>query len=284
MFPGTCTNPTRVGEALPQRPCRAVPDDALPYAHWMVGQRVLVLAGTTEARLLAQQLTDSGIEVVVSLAGRTAATERLAGETRSGGFGGVSGLSQFVRSKQITAVVCATHPFAAIMPFHAAAACASTSTPLLRLLRPAWSQVVGDRWITVADLRSAARALVDLGARRVLLTTGRQELRPFADLGDIAFTIRSIEPPDVRGFTTVDVVLDRGPFTVDGEHALLVERSIDVVVSKNSGGSSTAAKLVAAREAGIPVVMVARPPGPDMTTVMSVDAAVVWLERNTGSG
>lgn len=243
----------------------------------MSGSRVLVLAGTTEARLLAGRLVGSGSDVVVSLAGRTTSTEVLAGEVRSGGFGGASGLARFVRERGITAVVCATHPFAALMPFNAADACARTGTPLLRLLRPAWTAVAGDRWIPVDDLEHAARALEVLGARRVLLTTGRQELGPFARLGHVEFTIRSIEPPDISAFTHASVLLERGPFTLESERQLLVDRSIDAVVSKNSGGTATAAKLDAARETATTVVMVERPAGPRVHTVESVDDAVRWL-------
>lgn len=255
------------------------PTTARPTLATMPRTRILVLAGTTEARLLAERLHDTGHEVIVSLAGRTSSTRHLAGEIRSGGFGGAPGLARFIADRAVTTVVCATHPFAARMPFNATDACAITGTPLIRLLRPAWHPVDGDRWVTVADLDRAADALITLGSRHVLLTTGRQELRPFAALGDISFTVRCIEPPDVTGFARADVVLDRGPFTVQAERALLAERSIDAVVSKNSGGAATAAKLVAAREARVPVVMVERPMAPAVHTVERNDDVIEWIVR-----
>ncbi|MCU1392336.1 MAG: cobalt-precorrin-6A reductase [Ilumatobacteraceae bacterium] len=243
----------------------------------MPGPRVLLLAGTTEARQLARRLVDAGSDVVVSFAGRTSTTASIAGTIRSGGFGGADGLAAFVAAEGIGAVVCATHPYAARMPFNAAAACAALDRPLIRLLRPPWTSVPGDRWVEVDDLDAAAAALVDLGALRVLLTTGRQELAPFAHLAGIEFTVRCIEPPDLRDFAHATAILERGPFTVGSEAALLADRAIDVVVAKNSGGSATEAKLAAARDAGIPVVMVRRPPAPEVPTAATVDEVLDWL-------
>jgi precorrin-6A/cobalt-precorrin-6A reductase len=245
--------------------------------HSTSAHRVLLLAGTTEARLLARRLVDADVDVVVSFAGRTTKTASVPGEHRSGGFGGADGLAAYIAQHAIAAVVCATHPFAARMPFNAAAACASVDRPLARLLRPEWVAEAGDRWIDVDDLDHAAAALGDLGARRVLLTTGRQELAPFAQLDDIEFTVRSIEPADLGAFRQAATILERGPFTVESERALLTARSIDAVVSKNSGGSATAAKLVAARQLGVPVVMVRRPACPAVHTVSTVDEVLDWL-------
>jgi len=245
--------------------------------HSTTARRVLLLAGTTEARLLARRLVDAEIDVIVSFAGRTSKPAAVPGEHRSGGFGGADGLATYIAQHAIAAVVCATHPFAARMPFNAAAACAAVDRPLIRLLRPAWVPVAGDHWIDVGDLDQAASALANLGARRVLLTTGRQELAPFAHLDDVEFTVRSIDPADLAAFSRATMILDRGPFTVDSERALLTERGIDAVVSKNSGGSATAAKLSAARELGIPVVMVRRPDGPPVHSVSTVDDVLDWL-------
>jgi precorrin-6A/cobalt-precorrin-6A reductase len=238
---------------------------------------VLLLAGTTEATQLAETLVADGVDVLSSLAGVTAKPARRAGRTRSGGFGGVEGLIRHLREHPVDAVVDATHPFAAVMPFNAAAACAATGTPSCRVIRPAWEPVDGDRWIDAADLPAAAEALAGLGARRVLLTVGRQSTWAFADL-DAWFLIRAIEPPDV---VPVDheLLLTRGPFDVASEAALLHEHAIDAVVTKNAGGKATAAKLHAARLAGVPVVMVQRPPQPEVTIVDGVEQAVAWLAQ-----
>jgi precorrin-6A/cobalt-precorrin-6A reductase len=149
--------------------------------------------------------------------------------------------------------------------------------PRLRLLRPPWRPQPGDDWREVADLAAAAAAVAGLGARRVLLTTGRLALGPFGGITGVHFVVRSVEPPDppLPGATSL---LARGPFTVEGETALLHEHRIEALVTKNSGGGATAAKLTAARTLGLPVVMVRRPPAPSGPVVATPEAAVRWLE------
>jgi precorrin-6A/cobalt-precorrin-6A reductase len=240
--------------------------------------RLLLLAGSTEARELAEALlVDPGIQLIVSLAGRTSRPASGYGEVRTGGFGGREGLARYLHSQQIALVVDATHPFAATMPVHAADACARAGIPLLKLTRPAWTAVAGDRWTEVDTLQEGAALLVERGARRVLLTTGRQELDPFRHLCGPTFFVRSIEPPDLHGFQKAQTVLARGPFDVDGELALLRALSIDVLVTKNSGGHATAAKLEAARVLGVEVVMVRRPPLPPVMLVESVGDGRRWI-------
>lgn len=238
--------------------------------------KVLVLAGTTEARQLSQQLgARPGTDVVVSLAGLTSGTADHGAVVRAGGFGGVDGLARFLREERIDVVVDATHPFAATMPASAAAACAQHGIPRLRLVRPPWRPARGDRWTDVADLAGAARAVRSAGAARVLLTTGRMELEPFAGLDGVAFVLRSIEPPDELALPSAEVVRARGPFTVADELALMTSRRIDLVVTKNAGGDD--AKLVAARQLGLPVVVVRRPPTVPGPCVGTVADALAWL-------
>jgi precorrin-6A/cobalt-precorrin-6A reductase len=240
--------------------------------------RVLVLGGTTEANALVSRLAaNPGLEVIVSLAGRTAHPVVPAGQVRRGGFGGVAGLADYLAREGIGAVVDATHPFAARMPFNAAEACAQQSVPLVKLTRPPWTPAAGAQWTGVADLDGAARALVARGSRRVLLTTGRQELDPFRGLSGVRFVIRSIEAADLSGFVAPIAVLARGPFSLADERALLAEHGVDTLVSKNSGGSATAAKLQAAHELGVGVVMVRRPPLPDVALVSTIGAARDWV-------
>jgi precorrin-6A/cobalt-precorrin-6A reductase len=240
--------------------------------------RVLVLAGTTEARQLVEQVAAQGRwETVASFAGRTSSPLALPGAVRTGGFGGISGLERYVVAERIGAVVDATHPFAAVMPHHVHAACASLGVSALRLLRPAWEPVAGDHWVDAEDVADAARRIRSLGARRVLLTSGRQELLPFVALTGVHFVVRTIEPIDPGLFTAAVALRERGPFDFDRELALLREHRIDAIVSKNSGGEATRAKLEAARELAVPVVMVRRPAGPPARTVPSVAEAVRWL-------
>jgi precorrin-6A/cobalt-precorrin-6A reductase len=231
---------------------------------------VLILGGTGEARRLAAALPG---RVISSLAGRVSDPRLPPGEVRVGGFGGVDGLVEWLRANDVTAVVDATHPFAARITANAVAATAVVGVPLLVLRRPGWTEQPGDDWRWVGSLAEAA---ADLPGERVFLTTGRQDIGLFAHLGHY-FVARSVEPPEPPLPRRIHVVLDRGPFTVDSEIALLREHAVDVVVTKDSGGGMTAAKLVAARHLGLPVVIVRRPPLPDVDTVETVEAAVSWL-------
>lgn len=243
---------------------------------------LLVLGGTTEATQLITRLAPHvgrNLDLVVSFAGRTARPSAPAGELRIGGFGGAEGLASYLRETPIDLVVDALHPFASVMPFHAATACEAVGRPLIKLQRPPWRPVDGDRWIEVPDMTAAAAAVVDAGATRVLLTIGRQELDPFRSIAGPTFVVRSIEPADLAGAWRTVERLDRGPFDLAAERSLLDAEAIDLVVAKNSGGAATESKLVAARERGIPVVLVQRPPVPEVATVTSVDEAFGWVER-----
>ncbi|WP_416961574.1 cobalt-precorrin-6A reductase [Streptomyces sp. Agncl-13] len=236
---------------------------------------ILILGGTTEARELAAELTAlPEVRVTTSLAGRVSRPGALAGDVRIGGFGGAEGLAEWLREHRVDAVVDATHPFAESITANAARAGAATGLPVVVLRRPGWQPGPGDDWHTVASLSEAAEALPALG-RRVLLTTGRLGLATFAHLARLHFVVRSVEPPEPPMPPDVEVLLARGPFTVADETALLREHRIDVVVTKDSGGAATAAKLTAAREAGVPVVVVRRPPLPDGVSAVPDVAGVL---------
>ncbi|MET9254601.1 cobalt-precorrin-6A reductase [Streptomyces sp. NPDC003717] len=226
---------------------------------------VLILGGTTEARGLAELLAAEplpGLRVTNSLAGRVAAPRLPPGEVRVGGFGGAEGLADWLRGHAVDLLVDATHPFAGTMSFHAARAAEAAGVPLLALRRPGWRPVEGDDWHEAGSLAEAAALLPALG-RRVFLTTGRTGLSAFAGLDDLWFLVRSVDPPEAPHPARMEVLLDRGPFTLDGEREVLRAHRIDVLVTKDSGGAATAPKLRAAREAGLPVVVVRRPRVPD---------------------
>lgn len=239
---------------------------------------VLILGGTTEAYDLAAALVARGVSrVVTSFAGRTKSPRLPSGEWRSGGFGGAKGLAEYLRAERFDAVIDTTHPFAAAMAFNAAEACAQENTALLRLERAPWRPGPGDRWTEVDTLDEAA-AILRRGAKRVLMAVGRQELAPFVSLDDIWFLIRSVEAPEpMPEFKQYELLLSRGPFDVASESALLRDKRIDTIVCKNSGGTATQAKLVAARALGIPVVMKRRPPRPDLPIAYTIDDAIAWL-------
>lgn len=240
--------------------------------------RVLLLGGTTEARHLAAALVgDPRVHVVSSLAGRIRVPQLPEGEVRVGGFGGVAGLAGWVRAERIDAVVDATHAFAQQITSVAVQACSQVGVPLLVLRRPEWLAGPGDDWRPVRSLSAAAALLPELG-ERVFLTSGRQEVAAFAALDRLWFLVRSVDPPAPPVPARTQVLLARGPFTVPGELALLREHRIDVLVTKNSGGAMTAAKLDAARRLGLPVVMVHRPPEPDVPSVTTVAEAQRWVQ------
>jgi precorrin-6A/cobalt-precorrin-6A reductase len=244
---------------------------------------ILVLGGTGEARELANALDAQGIAVLSSLAGRVSNPRLPRGEVRVGGFGGPAAFAGWLREQRITAVVDATHPFAERISASAAEACPQAGVPLLRLERPGWSERRGDLWQRVPDLAGAAGAIPKLG-RRVLLTTGRQGLAAFATVADAWFLIRCVEPPDAPLPPSHDLLLDRGPYTVAGELALIDRHAIDLVVTKDSGGRLTEAKLDAARERRLPVIVVQRPARPDAETVRTVAEALSWTRGHAGAG
>jgi len=233
--------------------------------------RLLILGGTGEAAMLARHLADRpDLRIISSLAGRVAAPVLPAGNVRVGGFGGVDGLAAYLAD--IDAVIDATHPFAAQMSRHAAEACRRVGVPLLAFVRPAWVPKTGDHWVSVADMAAAAA----LSQGRVFLTVGRQELAPFAG-SDAWFLIRSVDAPEAPLPANHELLLARGPFTLDDEIDLLRTHRIDRIVSKNSGGPATYAKIEAARALGLPVVMVERPARPATDTADSLEAVTAWL-------
>lgn len=245
--------------------------------------QVLVLGGTAEGRGLAAALDHRGIAVVSSLAGRVRLPRLPVGEVRFGGFGGVEGLIEWLRGESVSAVVDATHPFAETISASAAAACPAAGIPLLRLQRPGWRARPGDRWRWVDDLDEAAAAIPRLG-RRVLLTTGRQGLSSFAAVKDAWFLVRCVDPPDPPLPAHHELLLARGPYTRGGELALIDSHRIDLVVTKDSGGDLTQAKLDAARDRGLTVVVVRRPSRPIVPEVTTVEDATAWVVQRTHAG
>ncbi len=245
--------------------------------------RVLILGGTGEAAVLARALAEEPrVAATTSLAGRTRAPGELPGAVRRGGFGGARALADYLESHGIDLLVDATHPFATRISRNAAQACAAAGVPRLVLTRPPWTAREGDRWTPVPDAEAAAAALSGLGpglGARTFLTIGRQELAAFAGLDAVWFLVRLVEPPeDPIPLEEYHLVLGRGPFSLERETALLREHGIEVVVSKNSGGPGTYAKIEAARALGLPVVMIERPSLPAGETVETVAAALAWIE------
>jgi precorrin-6A/cobalt-precorrin-6A reductase len=245
--------------------------------------RALILGGIADASLLAAEIARAGIDALYSYGGRTRAPADQPLPTRIGGFGGVSGLADYLRREGITHVIDATHPFAAEMSRNAVEACADTGTPLIALERAPWTRVPGDSWIEVDDVAAAVAALPEAPAR-VFLAIGRQHIAPFAARPQHAYTLRFVDLPEAPLPFTADVIVSRGPFTLDGELEMMGARGINWIVARNSGGDGARAKIDAARRLGLPVIMISRPQLPERLRVESVADVMQWLGHRTCLG
>jgi precorrin-6A/cobalt-precorrin-6A reductase len=240
--------------------------------------RVLILGGTADANRLAAALAnDSRIDAVLSYAGRTENPTPPPISWRLGGFGGIDGLVAYLRAENIARVIDATHPFAAQISAHAIAACATAGVPLLALERPPWQRAPLDHWIEVDDLAAAAEAL-GTAPRRVFLGIGRQYLQTFAAHSQHAYLVRLVDPPRAPlPLRDAEVIVARGPFDRAGDLAMLSSYRAEIVVARNAGGNSASAKIEAARDLALPVVMVRRPVIPARETVETVAEVLRWL-------
>lgn len=243
-----------------------------------------MLGGTTEASALARLLADRSIAATLSYAGRTESPRAQPVPVRIGGFGGVEGLADHLRETGVTHLVDATHPFAATMSANAVEAARQAGVAHIALTRPAWQPMKGDRWTSAADVEAAAAALAG-PARRILLALGRMHVAVFAVQPQHHYLLRFVDAPDRAPLLPHhDLVVDRGPFTVEGDRALMQEHAIDLIISKNAGGKGGEAKLIAARELGLPVLMIDRPFAPERLEVHRPEEVMAWLGHATASG
>jgi precorrin-6A/cobalt-precorrin-6A reductase len=242
--------------------------------------KVLILGGTTEARQLAERLAHrAGLDVTLSLAGRTASPVGHAVPLRVGGFGGAEGLADHLSVERIDALIDATHPYANMISENAAFAVRRVGVPFVALRRPPWAAVAGDRWIEVSNTRAAVGA-IGHDSRGVFITIGRNELAPFAAAPQHRYLIRSVDPVEPPPpLPQVTYITARGPFSEAGDRELMIRYEIDVVISKNSGGAPAYGKIAAARALGIEVIMLRRPPAPEAPSVSTVEDALAWLDH-----
>jgi len=247
--------------------------------------RILILGGTAEARQLAARLAPrADVTVTLSLAGRTASPVAQPVPVRIGGFGGAEGLADYLAKESVNLLVDATHPYAAQISGNAARAAQITQTQLLAFHRPAWIAHAGDRWIEVAGVTDAVQAL-GADSQRVFVTLGRKEIVPFAQAPQHHYLVRSVDPVDPPlAVPHATYLMARGPFSEADERGLLEQHAIDVIVSKNSGGTASYGKIAAARALRLPVVMLQRPELPKVPAVETVEAAVAWIDHALASG
>jgi precorrin-6A/cobalt-precorrin-6A reductase len=241
--------------------------------------RLLILGGSSEASRLAARLAqEPAFEAILSFAGRTRNPTPPPIPYRIGGFGGVAGLASYLSTERIDLLVDATHPFAERISANAAEAARETGTPLIVFSRPPWTSGPGDRWTEFADAGAAARA-IGATPRRVFLTVGRLQLSAFEAAPQHEYVVRTIDPPEPPpDLPRHRLVLARGPFGVEDEIRLMREERIEVLVTKNSGGEASRAKLEAARSLGLEVILIRRPPAPDETTFHAIEAVLDFLQ------
>lgn len=217
---------------------------------------------------------------MLSLAGRTKNPVLPQINYRIGGFGGANGLADYIRENNITALICATHPFAQKMPFNAQDAAKIADIPLLYLLRPAWQKQAGDNWIEVKIHKEAISSLTPYhSSLNVFLTVGRLEIDEYQNAPHHFYVVRSIDEISKKLLKNAAYITDRPPFNVENERNIMREYKIDYLVTKNSGGAATEAKITAARELGIPVILINRPNRPDGLHVATASEAMEWIKN-----
>jgi precorrin-6A/cobalt-precorrin-6A reductase len=241
---------------------------------------ILILGGTADARILSGKLAkESGYRILLSMAGRTREPVKQPVPVRIGGFGGADGLASFIMENAFDLLIDATHPYAALISANAVHAAQQAQVPLIALERAPWQRQVGDRWQAVADVNTAVGA-VGSSSKNAFLALGRQELLPFEAAPQHHYLVRSVDPvepplnvPDARYITA------RGPFVLEDEITMLRDNRIDIIVSKNSGGTAAYGKIEAARQLGIEVVMIERPPHPCAATLPNIEAALTAIKH-----
>jgi precorrin-6A/cobalt-precorrin-6A reductase len=247
-------------------------------------RNILILGGTTEASAFASALADRGDRAVLSYAGRTGKPRPQPVPMRVGGFGGVAGLAAYLGREAVTHLIDATHPFAATMSAHAAEAAQQAGIAHVMLTRPAWKGGEGDRWTPVPDIASAVDALAG-EPRRVMLALGRMHVAAFAAHPQHHYLLRFVDAPDVPpALPRHHLVVDRGPFTLEGDFALMRAQRIDLIVAKNAGGEGARAKLDAARALGLPVIMIDRPFLPQTRVVHGIGEVLAWIDHSAERG
>ena len=114
-----------------------------------------------------------------------------------------------------------------------------------------------------------------------MLAVGRMHLAEFAPNPKHFYLLRLVDPPSAPPpFPDHPVLVSRGPFTESDDRALMETQGIDLVVSKNAGGTGAYAKIAAARRLGLPVIMIDRPTLPARHEAHEVLEVLDWIAHS----
>lgn len=240
--------------------------------------KILIFGGTGEARELANQLVGLGYNVTSSLAGRTHNPLLPKGEIRYGGFGDVQNLMQFLGTQKFDWLIDATHPYAALMSHKLSSVAQDKQISFLRVMRPVWTAPDGAEWHEVDDVAKAFSVLPS--AARPFVSLGHKDMHKITHWPTMGCVVRLIEPPTIALSTTVDLVLSRPPYDVDGEIALMRSHNITHLITKNSGGAQTRAKIDAAATLGLPIIALKRPTLPIAPETPNVESAIERIQAS----
>lgn len=220
--------------------------------------KILVVGGTADGRYLASELDALGVDVIYSIAG-IVRKATLPCAVVSGGFSQFGGLEKFVLDNDITHLVDATHPFAQKMSNKIAQVSNILLLPAIRFHRKAWQKTAQDNWIEVTQWPELIEKLAH--HQSLFITAGQVTQTVLDQLAAQAqhLLLRTAMPVKITLPNNVTWIKAIGPFELEHEKQLIAQYKIDAIISKNSGGESTYAKIQAAAEVGIPVYQFKRP-------------------------
>ena len=240
--------------------------------------KVLLLAGTHEARIIAKLIDKtSKYSLIASLAGITKEPIMIAEKMRFGGFGGQSGLIKFIKANNIHCVIDATHPFAINISSNARLVCNQIHIPYLLFERPPWIKTTNDNWFEIDSESELLPYLSD--GELIFIASGRQSVAYFKSNKNIKLICRQIDDPGIPfPYGNGSYLIGRPPFSLESEIKLFKELNIDWLLMKNSGGSQSEAKLIAARKLGVKVGMINRPNNFRGDSYSDTTKVIKWLD------
>ncbi len=241
--------------------------------------RLLLLAGTFEARHIAVALSrESFLSVTVSLARPDCQPQNYGWPVRIGGWDGEAAFRTFLDREGVEGIIDATHPFADGITHRAARVAGEMDLPYVQFLRPAWIPTDADTWTFLNEEAEAAQHIPKDAT--VFLGTGRHRIEAFRNLSDRRLFCRVRDDlNEPFPFPGGRYMRQRGPHSVAEEVVTLRGLGIDWMVTRNSGGQGSWPKIEAARELGIPVAMIRRPPQPEGLKITTVAEVLAWVRR-----